>query len=172
MSAGDVALDQATRREPGWCPCCRSETHFEEFGAWLRDEYICYRCSSIPRFRAVNLTLDTYFPGWERLQLHESSPSNDFISRYSTRYSCSYYFEDVEPGVEHLGRARENLEQLTFADDGFDLFVTQDVLEHVFEPDGPLAEIMRVVKPGGAHVFTAPKHKGLRCAPARSARAR
>ena len=26
----------------------------------------------------------------------------------------------------------------------------------------PFVRIMRVVKPGGAHVFTAPKHKGLR----------
>jgi hypothetical protein len=32
----------------------------------------------------------------------------------------------------------------------------------VFEPGKAVSEIMRVVKPGGAHVFTAPKHKGLR----------
>ncbi len=32
----------------------------------------------------------------------------------------------------------------------------------MFEPDVTVREIMRVVKPGGAHVFTAPKHKGLR----------
>jgi SAM-dependent methyltransferase len=42
-----------------------------------------------------------------------------------------------------------------------DIFITQDVLEHVFHPERAIAEIHRVLKPGGAHVFTAPKHKGL-----------
>jgi SAM-dependent methyltransferase len=112
--------------------------------------------------RAINLTLDTYFPGWEQLSLHESSPSNDFISRFAANYSSSYFFEGVEPGSLHAGSRCENLEALTFADDTFDLFVTQDVFEHVFRPDLAIREIMRVLRPGGAHVFTAPKHKGLR----------
>ncbi len=55
----------------------------------------------------------------------------------------------------------EDIEALTFADESLDLFITQDVLEHVFHPDRAIAEIHRVLRPGGAHVFTAPKHKGL-----------
>jgi SAM-dependent methyltransferase len=94
--------------------------------------------------------------------IHESSPARDFIRRYCPRYSCSFFFEGVSLGAQHQGARCENLEQLTFADDTFDLFVTQDVFEHVFQPDRAVREIMRVVKPGGAHVFTAPKHKGLR----------
>jgi SAM-dependent methyltransferase len=54
------------------------------------------------------------------------------------------------------------LERLTFPDAAFDLFVTQDVLEHVFRPDRVVREVMRVLKPGGAHVFTTPKHRALR----------
>jgi SAM-dependent methyltransferase len=146
----------------GWCACCRTDTEFIETGVWLRDQYLCARCGSIPRLRAVNLTLDRYFPGWEQSTIHESSPANDFISRYCQRYSCSFFYEGVTPGSEHLGNRCENLEALTFTDEAFDLFVTQDVLEHVFRPDRAVKEIMRVLKPGGAHVFTAPKHKGLR----------
>ncbi len=55
----------------------------------------------------------------------------------------------------------ENIEDLTFADESIDIFVTQDVLEHVFHPDRAIAEIHRVLKPGGTHIFTAPKHRGL-----------
>ena len=146
----------------GWCACCRADTEFVETGAWLRDQYLCVGCQSIPRWRAVNLTLDKYFPLWAQATIHESSPSNDFIRRYCQHYSYSYFFEGVPLGKEHQGARCENLEQLTFADDTFDLFVTQDVLEHVFQPDRAIREILRVVKPGGAHVFTAPKHKGLR----------
>lgn len=156
------ARSAASATNAGWCGCCRSQTEFVEAGVWLRDQYLCRRCGSIPRLRAINLTLDTYFPGWEHLRLHESSPSNDFVRRYNQQYTSSYFFEGVPPGTMHQGARCENLEALTFPDDTFDLFVTQDVFEHVFQPDRATREIMRVVKPGGAHVFTAPKHKGLR----------
>jgi SAM-dependent methyltransferase len=134
-----------------------------ETGVWLREKYVCTRCQSIPRCRAVNLTLDKYFPGWERLTIHESSPSeNNFIARHALRYSSSYFYDGAQSGTTHLGTRSENLEALTFPADTFDLFITQDVLEHVFQPDLAVREILRVVKPGGAHVFTTPKHKGLR----------
>ncbi len=96
------------------------------------------------------------------MAIHESSPGTDFVRRYSSNYSWSFFFEDVPRGGEKNGSRCENLEQLTFADDTFDLFITQDVFEHVFNPGRAAAEIMRVLRPGGAHVFTAPKHKGLR----------
>ena len=157
-----ATADGAAATNPGWCTCCRAETDFVETGVWLRDQYLCVRCRSIPRLRAINHTLDTYFPEWADAQIHESSPSNDFVRRYCRQYSSSYYYEGVSPGSQHLGNRCENLEQLTFADGTFDLFITQDVFEHVFRPDLASREIMRVVRPGGAHVFTAPKHKGLR----------
>lgn len=50
----------------------------------------------------------------------------------------------------------ENLEKLTFPDNSFDLFISQDVMEHVFDPEAAFKEIARVLKPGGAHIFTAP----------------
>ena len=53
----------------------------------------------------------------------------------------------------------ENLENLTFSDNTFDIFITQDVFEHIFDPITASKEIMRVLKPGGSHVFTTTKHK-------------
>jgi SAM-dependent methyltransferase len=100
-------------------------------------------------------------PRWRELRIHESSPTLTFFAEQCPRYSCSYNFEDTTPGEWKHGKRCENLELLTFADATFDLFVTQDVLEHVVRPDRALAEITRVLKPGGAHVFTTPKHKDL-----------
>jgi SAM-dependent methyltransferase len=56
----------------------------------------------------------------------------------------------------HTGFRCESLESLTFKDQSFDLFVTQDVMEHIFNPDLAFREICRVLKPGGAHIFTVP----------------
>jgi SAM-dependent methyltransferase len=48
-----------------------------------------------------------------------------------------------------------------FADRTFDLVVTLDVMEHVFDPAAVFREVSRTLKPGGSYVFTAPTFKGL-----------
>jgi SAM-dependent methyltransferase len=54
------------------------------------------------------------------------------------------------------GIRSENLESLSFDDASIDLFVSQDVMEHVFDPEKAFKEIARVLKAGGAHIFTVP----------------
>jgi SAM-dependent methyltransferase len=123
----------------------------------LRDDYLCIHCHSIPRQRHIQHILDTHFAGWENLSVHESSPTNDFIARYCHRYSSSQYFDGVPSGKLVNGVRCENLERLSLEDDSVDIFITQDVFEHVFHPELAAREIRRVLKPGGAHVFTVPK---------------
>lgn len=38
--------------------------------------------------------------------------------------------------------------------------MTQDVLERVLDPAAAFAEIGRVLRPGGAHIFTVPLYRG------------
>jgi SAM-dependent methyltransferase len=156
------------KRTAGYCHCCRSETVFESKDAWLRDFYTCNKCLSIPRQRAIQHVLDRHFPGWEKQAIHESSPSNKFIAQYCDSYSSSEFFGDMKPGEMKDGVRCENLEKLTFADSSFDIFITQDVFEHIFNPDIAAKEIIRVLKPGGVHVFTAPKLKNIRKSCARA----
>jgi SAM-dependent methyltransferase len=148
-------------RNAGYCHCCRSETVFVAYSAWLRDNYICSQCHSIPRQRHLQYVLDEFFPNWEGKAVHESSPSNKFISQYCQDYSSSQYLDGIPLGDISAGVRCESIEDLTFDSDSIDIFITQDVLEHVFHPGRAIAEIMRVLRPGGAHIFTAPKHKGL-----------
>ncbi|MDR2214028.1 MAG: class I SAM-dependent methyltransferase [Pseudomonadales bacterium] len=154
---------------PGYCHCCHQRTFFLLEGEWLRDQYLCAHCRSIPRQRHLHYVLDTHFPGWEKQIIHESSPTIDFIARWCERYSSSQYFEGVASGEAVNGVRCENLERLSFADDSIDIFITQDVLEHVFHPELAAREICRALKPGGAHVFTVPRQPWL---PASEARAR
>ena len=147
------------RSNEGYCHCCRSETEFQVRGEWLRDMYICSNCSSIPRQRHLMRVLDKYVARWEDMSLHESSPSHDYLSRYSRSYSKSFYFEDVETGnVAPNGELCQDLQAMTFDDAAFDIFVTQDVFEHIYDPPTAAREIARVLKPGGIHVFTTPKY--------------
>jgi SAM-dependent methyltransferase len=50
----------------------------------------------------------------------------------------------------------QDLERLTYGDASLDLVVTEDVLEHVRNPDACLDEIYRVLRSGGQHIFTVP----------------
>lgn len=50
----------------------------------------------------------------------------------------------------------EDLMELSYADAQFDLVITSDTLEHVPDIDAALGETLRVLKPGGSHVFSVP----------------
>ena len=146
-------------RNAGYCNICEAETEFIIYDAWLRDNYKCKRCGTIPRNRALLNALNKFSPDWRKLQVHESSPGgqfSDFVKKHCPGYSSSHYFLDVPRG-EYKGEHRsEDLTQLTFADEQFDVLLSSDVFEHVFEPEKAFAEINRVLKPGGVHIFTIP----------------
>ena len=162
----------AGRFNLGECPICERPAMFVRRGEWLRDEYLCVGCRSIPRQRALVAVLQQTYPDWRNLPIHESSPggaSSDKLKAECKRYTASYFYPEVTPGTYHDGVRCENLERLTFDDDTFDLVVTQDVFEHVLDPAAALREITRVLRPGGAHLFTvpyyAPRQTVVRAAP-------
>lgn len=146
----------------GFCPICEREVIFSAEKSWFRDYLLCSGCGSIPRERALMRVIAERFPNYRELAIHESSPvtrgASKKLNQECPGYSASHYFSHVLFGeVDHnTGFRCESLEALTFDDDSFDLFVTQDVLEHVFFPDRAFQEICRVLKPGGAHIFTVP----------------
>jgi SAM-dependent methyltransferase len=69
-------------------------------------------------------------------------------------------FSDFQPGTlpdSAAGGVRsEDLTRLTYADASFDLVLTSETLEHVPDLTAALAEVRRVLVPGGRHVFTVP----------------
>ena len=64
----------------------------------------------------------------------------------------------------------EDLENLSFGDESFDLVITQDVMEHVLDPSVAFAEIGRTLKPNGAHIFTVPLVNKMQPSQARTKR--
>jgi SAM-dependent methyltransferase len=106
------------------------------------------------------LTIERWMPDWRERQIHESSPCGRGASvklAQARGYSASQYYPALPAGAPVPGGwLNQNLESLSFADETFHLVVTQDVMEHVFDPDRAFAEIGRVLKPGGMHIFTTP----------------
>ena len=148
----------------GVCPICEKKTMFIKNDPWLRDHYLCVKCHSIPRQRAIVNALNIFCPDWPVMTIHESSPggvNSDYFRKKCKNYSYSYFFPDIQPGSYKDGARCENLEKMSFDNDLFDIFVTQDVFEHVIHPDRAFREIARVLKPGGIHIFTVPLYREL-----------
>jgi SAM-dependent methyltransferase len=147
-------------KNSGYCSTCEQNVSFVARNTWLRDHYLCSKCGSLPRERALMSIIGTYFPNWRNLTIHESSPCNrgasKLLSQQCLDYIPSQFFQDHALGSSVGGIRCENLESLTFTDESIDLHISQDVLEHVFHPSKVFSEIARTLKPGGAHIFTVP----------------
>lgn len=149
-------------RHQGFCDICETAVEFRARETWFRDHLLCSRCQSIPRERALMQVIKRYSPNFRKLRIHESSPIPRGVSprlaKEAKRYSSSQFVPGTPFGAHdsRFNTRCESLEALTFPDRSFDLVITQDVMEHIPDPDRAFQEIARVLKPGGAHIFTVP----------------
>jgi len=147
-------------KQNGFCPICNQDTVFISKHTWLRDHFICSNCGSIPRQRALMMVIEKYYPNWRKLCIHESSPDESAITKKfqneCKEYVASHFFQQEELGILINGYRNENLEKLTFENEIFDIVITQDVFEHIYNPEKAFSEIARTLKQGGSHIFTVP----------------
>ena len=73
---------------------------------------------------------------------------------------CEYFGDKAEPGqsvpVEDMQVRNEDMTRMTLGDASTDLVLHQDVMEHIPDYKAALRETLRVLRPGGATIFTAP----------------
>jgi SAM-dependent methyltransferase len=151
----------------GHCPACDKATVFRANSSYFRNSLRCEICQSVPRQRVLMYTLSRFFPKWRELAIHEGSPGWDIVSRrlvsecpayIASQFDVSVPFGSLVTQTKLPCKAykSENLEAQSFADGQFDLVLTQDVFEHIYEPDKAIREIARTLKPGGATLMTVP----------------
>lgn len=164
---------EITFANDGRCPICERAVRFVARGPYLRNTYRCEGCASYTRERALMRVLARNFPRWREMAVHESSPSGGASPKFAREcpgYVASQWWPGVARGDQKNGVRCEDLECLSFADASFDLHITQDVFEHVLDPDAAFREIARTLRPGGAHVFTVPLVRGRQASQPRATR--
>ncbi len=72
-------------------------------------------------------------------------------------FCCSTYDPDIEAGKKIGNRIYcQNVEELTFDSESFDIVISEDIFEHVRDYKKGFKSVFRVLKPGGYHIFTVP----------------
>jgi hypothetical protein len=169
----------------GMCNLCGWVGRFESDATPLRfgEQFDCGGCAAALRFRdeaivllhefgrGLYLTLDELVQDpWFRAHfvyyVGQRGPTRSRLQQLP-HYLESRYVADAQLG-QVVGRFRlrrwrrdnratvQDLQQLTFPDQSFDLVVSSHVMEHVPDPWLALREVRRVLRPGGRYVFSIP----------------
>lgn len=136
-------------KESDFCSAC---------GAKLRARRIAAVLLELYPTGAASLRDWSRDPSIRRLRIAEINRVDGLHEalRELPNFKASDYLPGAAPGATIDGVRNEDLCRLTYADASFDLVVTSETLEHVPDLNQALAEIRRVLAPGGLHVFTAP----------------
>jgi hypothetical protein len=138
-------------REGFACPNCRAALRWRDQASIILDEFSKGRSISLPNLVASGRLNDK--------TIYEPALHGPFVNAFKKlpRYVRSYYWPERALGdTDANGIRNEDITKLTFADNSFDLVLTSDVLEHVYDFRAAFAEVLRVLKPGGIHVFSIP----------------
>lgn len=146
-----VRGDHRSVRESYPCPKCRFTLRWRDQAGVILDEFARGQAVSLDALIAKGL-LDT-------VDIFEPALRGPFVRRFRglPGYVQSYFTPELPLGsTRDDGVRNEDLTQLTFADDSFDLVITSDVMEHLPDIEAAFAEILRVLRPGGCHVCSIP----------------
>lgn len=140
------------------CEACRKITLILTL-AESEEFHVCLRCRANLRYSLLARYLRVAFPdisAMDVLELDFSSPLRSMLAQ-ARAYTRSYYRDGIEPGtLREDGVVCQDITRLTYPDRSLDLIVSSDVLEHVPDAAAAFRESARVLRPGGAHIFTVP----------------
>jgi len=130
-----------------------------------REGFICAKCQLNARLRMMSHLIKKYAKDGANIYMHEQVTG--FYHRMqdvlpNCHFVGSEYFgDDKKSGEVYDGLRHEDVTNLSFEDETFDIIVSQDVFEHVLGDGGAaFKECYRVLKKNGVLLFTIPFHYG------------
>jgi SAM-dependent methyltransferase len=140
------------------CRACDRISLIVAFGA-DGEFHICLRCRANLRYELIASYLReeiSAMSSLDVLELDPGSPLSALLGR-ARSHTRSFFRENIAPGTRREdGAVCQDITSLTFPDDSLDLIISSDVLEHVPDIEAAFRESARVLRPGGAHIFTVP----------------
>ena len=163
-------LSYLRQSRTGWCPVCSRRTVFVVVDPeTIRENALCFWCRSSSRNRHVARCILQALAARgvkrfgdlsraEHISVYNLSASGPFARVWGRPANITYseYFDGCRSGERRDGILCQDVQRLSFDDESFDLVVSEDVFEHVPDYRRGFAEVRRVLKPGGYHIFSVP----------------
>lgn len=137
------------------CPVCENTFRsFLPYGVQIRDNVLCPACLSLERHRLLWLYLkdETDFFEAHYKVLHVA-PEQSFLKRFKALSALDYTTADLESPIADI---HFDLHEIPLPDNTYDFFICNHVLEHVEDDVKVLAEVIRILKPGGTAIMQVP----------------
>jgi SAM-dependent methyltransferase len=125
----------------------------------------CPRCGAIARDRFLYRCWTERVPYRPGARLLETSPRLGHAYRRRMAELVDYLASDYDQRA-HKADLRLDVQQMDLPDDHLDVILTPHVLEHVPDTDRALAEMRRVLKPGGHALIAVPVPQARTAPPA------
>lgn len=140
-----------------WCPICGPSllVRLQKSALGVR----CLRCRGSANHLSIAAVLTKLLarsPTVSAYELSSRGPICVFWRHRAASLTSSEYFDDVPAGEWRNGVQCQDVQNLTYANESFDICSSTEVFEHVPDDQRGFSEISRVLKPGGYFVFTVP----------------
>ncbi len=123
-----------------------------------RERLVCPHCHLNNRMRYFYGKIkELYRPGLKVYICEQVTAMFSALKKYIPDLAGSEYLNDNwESGRTERGILHQDLMNLSFADEAFDLVASQDVLEHVSDYRKAFTEMYRILRKQGIAIFTVP----------------
>lgn len=139
-----------------YCPVCNSS--FRKFLPYghvkTRKNALCPKCFSLERHRLIWLYLKNrtgFFT--DTLEALHIAPEQCFYSRFKKLPHLKYITGDLESPIATV---KFDIQDIPFEESSFDVVICNHVYEHVPDDKKAMAEIYRILKPGGFAISLVP----------------
>ena len=179
-AGGPTVLERLMLRL-GWggpirCTVCGSLALMKRIKENLRESCNCTACGATNRKRQIALVLcDSVrrtrggrvssardLSAYPDLVIYNTETGGALSRELSSlkNYSASEYFGSEHKSGEMVkGKMHQDLMALSFDDESIDIVLSSDVFEHIPYPYKAHAEVYRVLRSKGRHIFTVPFYK-------------
>ena len=136
------------------CSVCKGS--FRRFIKLKNGELLCARCGSLPRDRRLFdlLKKENLLNG----KLLDFSPSRALYRKLKKTPGVEYFSSDF--ANEFISDHQFDITAIKLPDNFFDLIICYHILEHITDDQKAMAELFRVLKPGGTMLLQTPFREG------------
>ncbi len=138
------------------CPVC--EKGLSQFIALPTGDRLCPRCGSLGRTRRLWTLLEDDILTHPGMRLLHFSPARPLYRKLRKHEEVEYLSSDFEGEFE--AQLSLDLTDTGLESDHFDRIICYHVLEHITEDRKAMAELFRIVKPGGKVYLQTPFQEG------------